>query len=343
MSLRHLIKWAGLSVVLFGATPLLAAEKPSFADYVGGLKKEAIEKGYSAQWVDQVFSQVSYRKRIVKADKNQAEFKLTLERYLNTRVPEWKVKQAREKFKKHEKLLQEIGKKFGVQPRFIVALWGLETNFGRIQGKHKVVDSLVTLAYDGRREALFKRELWAALKILDQDHISQDKFIGSWAGAMGQTQFMPSSFLAYAVDYDGDGKKDIWGNQKDAFASIANYLKSEGWNDAMTWGRQVKLPTDLNDTLVMTKERSNKKLWNQRWNETKRSLKDWNDLGLRRMDGNQLPTVDIKATLIVPDDRKGRAYLAYDNFKTLMHWNRSYYFVASVGLLSDRIKYPAMK
>ena len=302
------------------------ADKPSFEVYVDSLKQQALEKGYSPELVETAFDGIKYYQRAVKADKNQPEFKLTLDTYLPRAVPEWKSQQAIKKFKQHEKLLRQVGEAFGVQPRFIVALWGVETNFGRIQGKYQIISALATLAYDGRREALFRKQLFAALQILKEKHITKQKFIGSWAGAMGQSQFMPTSFLAYAYDFDGDGKKDIWNNEADVFASIANYLRSEGWSNQQTWGRQIKLPATFDYTLAGLKRNKMK------------SLDEWQALGVRRFDGRDLPTNKIKASLIMPDDEKGRIYLVYNNYHTLMHWNRSTYFGSAVGLLSDKIK-----
>ena len=173
---------------------------------------------------------------------------------------------------------------------------------------------------------MFKKQLFAALKILNQGHVELDKFVGSWAGAMGQSQFMPTSFLDYAIDFDNDGRKDIWNNKADVFASIANFLKLEGWSRDLTWGRQVSVLEnfDFNQAGLLA---SNKRL-----------LDDWQKLGVRRYDGSDLPKVGLKASLINPDGPKGRIYLVYENFHTLMKWNRSSYFGVSVSYLSDRIK-----
>ena len=301
-------------------------EKIPFEQYVEALKIEAIEKGIDTNIVNNAFEKVEFLKRSVKSDKEQPEFKLTLDTYIPRAVPDWKVDQAREAYKKHYHLLHKIGKEYGVQPRFIVALWGIETNFGRLTGRHYIISSLTTMAYEGRREALFKKQLFAALTILDEGHIEQDKFIGSWAGAMGQVQFMPTSYLNYAVDYDGDGKKDIWNNYADVFASAANYLKTEGWDDSETWGRQVLIPDDFDVSLAGIKQ--------------KKTLQQWQDIGVRRFDGSALPKVDMNASVVIPDDASGRVYLAYNNYQVLMHWNRSYYFATAVSYLSERIKYP---
>lgn len=318
----------------------LANTQAKFDEYVSKLKVEALEKGYSQALIDEAFSTVKFKKKVIKADKNQPEVVETLETYLPKRVPQWKVDRARNLYAKHKPVLETIAKEYGVQARFIVALWGLESNFGRIQGGHPVISSVVTLAFDGRREALYKRQLWAALDILNDGHISLDKFKGSWAGAMGQTQFMPTSFNSYAVDYDGDGRKDIWTTEVDAFASIANYLKQAGWNDNLTWGRQVKLPENFDYKYVLKRGTKTRKQWLDYWKDSERSLSDWQALGLRRADGSDLPKVEITAALVMPDNINGRMYLAYDNYKALMHWNRSYYFATSVGYLSDRIGYP---
>lgn len=312
-----------LFTILFNSQCVLA--KPSFEQYVTELKSEAIAQGFAADFVEQTLSKLVYREKVVKADKNQPETKLTLDTYLSTRVPDWKVKKAVALLKQHHALLDKVEQEFGVQKRFIVALWGNESNFGRIQGKHSVINSLVTLAFEGRREALFKKQLFAALKILEQGHIELDSFVGSWAGAMGQSQFMPTSFLAYAVDFDNDGKKDIWNNTADVFASIANFLKSEGWSDQLTWGRQVKLPKKFDLSLAGLQV------------SLKKPLTDWHALGITKFNGEPLPDLPLKASLIAPDGIKGRIYLVYKNFHTLMKWNRSSYFGISVSYLSDRI------
>ena len=337
-----------LAVILLSAslsTSVLAEQKTQadFDVYVAALKKEALEKGYDEALVDQALATAKFKKKVISADKNQPEVKETLETYLPKRVPQWKIDRARKLYKENQDVLEKVAKEYGVQARFIVALWGLESNFGKIQGGHSVIASLVTLAFDGRRETMYKNQLWAALDILKEGHITLDKFKGSWAGAMGQTQFMPTSFNAYAVDYNGDGRKDIWTTEEDAFASIANYLKQAGWNDDLTWGRQVKLPEGFDNSNILKRGTKTRSQWLEYWKESERSLADWQAIGVRKMDGSDLPNVDVTAAMVMPDDVNGRMYLAYDNYKALMHWNRSYYFATSVGYLSDRIGYPAIK
>ncbi|MDO6694682.1 lytic murein transglycosylase [Aliiglaciecola sp. 3_MG-2023] len=320
---RHCI----LFLILLLSFPLCAQKsEQGYGDYVEQLKQEAISEGFEVEFVEQTFADITFYKRAIKADKNQPESKITLDKYLRTRVPDWKVKQAIDLYTQHQQVLEKIGEEYGVQPRFIVALWGNESNFGKIMGNYSVISALSTLAYEGRRETFFKKQLFAALTILQQGHIQKSQFLGSWAGAMGQSQFIPTSFLTYAVDYDKDGKKDIWSNPKDVFASIANYLSKEGWDDSITWGRQVRIPADFDLSLAgLTKSKM-------------KSLSAWQALGVRRYNGADLPNVDLQASLIMPDDEHGRIYLVYSNFHTLMRWNRSTYFGSAVSYLADRIK-----
>ena len=295
-----------------------------FDEYVSALRIEAQEKGYEEALIDEAFADITFRPTVIKSDKNQPERKITLDSYLSTRVPDWKVKQAVALYEDNKDLLERVAKDYGVQARFIVALWGNESNFGKIQGNYSVLSALASLAFEGRREKLFKDNFFAALNILNEGHAKVADFKGSWAGAMGQTQFMPISFSNYAVDYDGDGKKDIWNTKADVFASIANYLSSEGWTDKGTWGRQVKLTQPVS---ISGLSKANMK-----------PLRFWQEQGVKRFDGRDLPEVDIKASLIMPDGENGRVYLVYNNFHTLMKWNRSSYFGVSVGYLSERIK-----
>ena len=347
--MKFLLKALGLSAVIILAmiNQSMAAKaeltEAGLSEDVITLKAEALEQGFSQTLIAESFAKVEFHKRAVKADRSQPENIETLDTYLPKRVPKWKVEKARALYKEHQVLLNQVGEKYQVQPRFIVALWGLETNFGKFTGGYNVISALSTLAYEGRREVFFKKQLMAALTILDEGHISIEDMKGSWAGAMGQNQFMPTSFLGYAVDGDGDGKKDIWNNQADVFSSMANYLQKEGWSDELTWGRQVKLPKGFDNSLAIPKNTGSRKNWLKAWSETERTLAQWQALGVRRADGTNLPNVDIKAALVFPDDENGRVYLAYDNYKSLMHWNLSYYFVSSVGHLSDRIKFPPIK
>lgn len=309
-----------------GMSSAVMAADEGFDAYVNVLKTEAREKGISEQTIQSAFDGITFIERAVKADKNQPERKLTLDEYLPRAVPEWKKKQANQLYQEHKAVLDRIGQQYGVQPRFVVALWGVESNFGRLTGNYNVVEALTTLAYEGRREAFFRNQVMAALEIIDAGHITAKEMKGSWAGAMGQPQFMPTSFLAYARDGNNDGKADIWQTKDDVFASAANYLHEAGWNDEYTWGRQVSIPDNIDATLLGVQP------------EKGRSLSEWQRLGVRRMNGQDLPDTAIDAWLIQPDDNHGRAYLVYGNYQSLLKWNRSHYFALAVSYLADSIR-----
>ncbi|MGY3856670.1 lytic murein transglycosylase [Aeromonas intestinalis] len=310
-------------LLLSGVLSMPLQARPDFDAYVTTLKQDAVAAGISAATVQAAFADIRLIEVAIKHDKNQPEFKLTLDSYIPRAVPQWKVNQARALYRQHLPLLTKIGREYGVQPRFIVALWGIETNFGKLTGHFPLISSLTTLAWEGRREAFFKEQLFDALRIIEQGHVTPEAFKGSWAGAMGQVQFMPSSFLRYAVDQDGDGRKDLWGNLADVFGSAANYLQQNGWREDETWGRRVRVPDALDPSLFGL--------------EVRKPLSAWQALGVRQQDGASLPKAGMQASLIRPDDVHGRSYLAYDNYRVLRHWNRSPYFVVAVGTLADRI------
>ncbi|MCC5855433.1 MAG: lytic murein transglycosylase [Idiomarina sp.] len=322
--MRYWLMLGVLSMVMTYTMPAHAVDPAGFPAYVERLKAEALEHGISAEAIERAFEDVRFYERAVSADRSQPEFTVTLDTYLPRAVPDWKVQQGLRKWEEHRELLEEVGEKFGVQPRFIVALWGIETNYGGFTGNFRVVSALATLAYEGRREEFFKRQLMQALEIIDAGHIEPEQMRGSWAGAMGQTQFMPSSFLQYAIDFDEDGKIDIWNSFPDVFASAANYLATVGWDNSKTWGRQVRLPEGF-DMAQATRD-------------NKKTLAEWQALGVRRFDGGDLPTRDIEAGLVAPDGPDGRIYLTYHNWDVLMRWNRSNYFVVAVGHLADRLQ-----
>lgn len=322
------MKSAWFLLLALGVTSVNA--KPTFDEYVSTLKEEAVTKGFSEQTIEDAFSTIKYRKKTIVHDKAQPERKkITLDAYIPRAIPDWKRQKASELYRKHSALLSEIGKEYGVQPRFIVALWGVETNFGNYTGNFPTLSAVATLAYDGRRETFFKKQFFAALQIIDEGHISATDMKGSWAGAMGQVQFMPTSFTAYAVDHDKDGKKDIWNNTADALASAANYLKQAGWDDRYTWGRQVQLPTNYDATVSGLK--------------ITKKLAEWKALGITTYEGKPLSTIDLDASLIMPDGPDGRIFLVYNNYKSIMKWNRSDYFATAVVHLSDSIKFQGMK
>ncbi len=294
-----------------------------FEDWLEALKTEALASGISAPTLERAFADVRPIPRVIELDRRQPEFTLTFEEYLERVVPPLRVEKGRTRLAEYGDLLARVGAAYGVQPRFIVALWGIETDFGRITGGFNVIGALATLAYDGRRSAFFRTELLNALMILEQGHITAERMVGSWAGAMGQSQFMPSSFLSRAVDFDGDGRRDIWDTKADVFASAANYLKRAGWRDDQTWGRKVRLPAKLDRSVAEQK--------------TVLRLSEWQARGVRRVDGGDLPSRDLRARLVLPGGDDGPAYLVYGNYEAILRWNRSNYFAVAVGSLADRI------
>ncbi len=320
---------AALAVALFFsllAQPGSTAQAP-FAEWLEGLKSEALERGIRAETLTAALAGVEPIPRVIELDQQQPEFTLTFQQYRDRVVPRSRIEMGRRLLAENRELLDEIGKKFKVQPRFVVALWGIETDFGRLTGGFPVISALATLAHDGRRSDYFRKELFNALQILDEGHITPDKMQGSWAGAMGQSQFMPSSFLNFAVDYDGDGRRDIWQTQADVFASAANYLAKSGWRDDQTWGRAVRLPSGFDRSLTGL--------------ETRKVIGQWQALGVRRANGDDLPTRQLSASIIIPDPDNSpeTAFMVYENFRTTLKWNRSNYFALAVGLLSNAIAY----
>lgn len=304
----------------------MAAEDPAFEAWVKELRADAREAGISEETIEEALGDLKLKPDVVELDRKQPEGRQTFREYKKKVLSDSRVKKGRALLKEHRSLLNRIAAEYKVQPRFIIALWGIETSYGAFLGGHNVIPALATLAYDGRRAKLFRSELIAALEILDRGDIDLDDMKGSWAGAMGQSQFMPSSFLRYAVDYDGDGRRDIWGTLPDVFASIANYLSKSGWNDRYTWGRPVTV------TAASMSHDSKKAL------KVVKPLPEWQSLGVRRANGRSLPGVHLNASLLHTDEGKGPAYLVYDNFRVLMVWNRSTYFALTVSELSDLIK-----
>jgi membrane-bound lytic murein transglycosylase B len=317
VKLRHLVLVASLILLPFIAVPA-AANTQDFATWLVGLRQDALAQGVRPATLDRALAGLQPIPRVIELDQRQPEKTLSFEDYLQRVVTPARIATAQQRLAENRPLLEEVGKRYGVQPRFIVALWGIESDFGRLTGGFPVVGALATLAYDGRRSAFFRGELIAALKILDHGDIAPEAMLGSWAGAMGQSQFMPSSFLSYAVDWHGDGKRDIWNRREDVFASIANYLSRVGWHADETWGRAVKLAPGFDRSLAGI--------------ETRKPLSEWQRLGVRRADGGELPQRDLAASLILPGDS---AFLVYDNFKTILKWNNSLYFGSAVGYLAD--------
>jgi len=318
-------RW-GAIIALVGAfltAPGLAETQP-FDVWLEELRQDALKEGIGAGTLITALDGLAPIARVIELDRRQPEGRFTFQQYNQRVLSESRIERGRELYREHRGLLDRVAADYGVQPRFIVALWGIESSYGSFDGDFPVIGALATLAHDGRRASFFRGELLKALRIVDRGDIAIERMTGSWAGAMGQNQFMPSSYDAYAVDYDGDGRRDIWTSLPDVFASIANYLAKAGWNDRYTWGRKVHVPAALNGDLVGL--------------STARPLPQWQELGVRRANGANLPAVTLNASLVSTDEGQGPAYLVYDNFRVLMAWNRSTYFALTVGELADLIE-----
>ena len=305
------------------ATPASAADK-DFKSWLAGVRQEAIAQGLRPQSVDRALRDVHPIDRVLELDQRQPESTLTFDQYIERVVSQGRIKNGRDRLAENRPLLDEIGRRYGVQPRYIVALWGIETDFGRVTGDFPIISALATLAYDGRRSAFFRRELIAAIKIVDQGYIKPEEMTGSWAGAMGQTQFMPSSYLQYAVSYSNDGRRDIWHRREDVFASIANYLARLGWHGDEAWGRRVQLPKNFDVGLA--------------GKDIRKPIAEWQRLGVRQTGGGDLPPAARDASVILPSGTDGPALLIYDNFRAILRWNNSSYFAAAVGYLADALE-----
>ena len=311
------------AAALAGVAGGAEASTQDFASWLQGVRTEARERGIREATLDAALAGLQPIPKVIELDRRQPEGRMTFQQYMERVVTPKRIETGRARMAEHADLLARIAADYGVQPRFIVALWGIETSYGSYTGSYPVVASLATLAHDGRRSSFFRRELMNALTIVDQGHIPVAQMDGSWAGAMGQSQFMPSSFLSYAVDRDGDGRRDIWTTLPDVFASIANYLAKVGWRGDQYWGREVSLPPDIDAGLFA--------------DGVRKPLEAWASLGVRRSDGGPLPVAVFEARLGRPGGSDGPVYLAYGNYDAILRWNRSNYFAMAVGALSDAI------
>jgi membrane-bound lytic murein transglycosylase B len=317
---RRALFAAPLLAAPLGASAVFAADS-NFAGYLATVRRDAVAQGVRAGAVDYALRKAEYLPRVIELDRKQPERTMTFAGFIEKVVTPQKTADGRAAMAENLPLLQRVHQRFGVQPRFIVALWAVESNFGKVMGNYSVVSSLATLGYEGRRSALFRSELIAALRIIDQGNVHPDAMLGSWAGAMGQCQFMPTTFLSYAVDFDGDGKRDIWNDRADVLGSIANYIAKLGWRGNESWGRAVQVPGNFDTRLAGL--------------DNRRSTAEWSRLGVRTADASPLPGVE--ASLVMPDGSSGPALLVYDNFRAIMKWNKSTFFAASVGMIADSL------
>ena len=299
-------------------------QRQEWDEWLEQLKDEMIERGISKKTIKNAYKDDYFHeiKEVEIQDKKQAEFILSSDKYINRLVTAEKVKTAREKYQKLKPKYQKISEKYGVPLNYLIAFWGVETHFGYNKGKYHLIDGLTNLSYKNRRAAFFKQELYHVLKIMDTYGLDGDKMLGSWAGAMGHFQFMPSTYNAYAIDQDGDGVADIWDSFDDAIASAANYLSQLGWKADEPWGQEVKLPWNFDYNLI-----GNKKY---------KTVREWEKIGIVSADGKgiRLPN-GAAAAVILPDGRRGRAYLTLSNFRRIMIWNRSVNYALAITRLAD--------
>lgn len=315
-----------LGAALFGLVPNANAQdalEPGFVAWRDGVHDEARSRGVSEHTWQAALPALRPIERVIDLDNKQPEFVETFWNYLDKRVDEARIVEGRRLLRKHRALLDRIERDYGVPPGILLAFWGLETRYGKFTGRFPVVGALATLAYDARRSRFFRNELLDALEILQAERIEPTAMLGSWAGAMGQVQFMPSTFQRYAVDADGDGRKDIWSSTADALASAAHYLRQAGWQPAQQWGELVRLPENFD--------------WQLARNDARRPLADWATQGVRRNDGSPLPTQGPACAILLPQGHTGPAFLVYDNFDVMLTWNRSVSYALAVGHLADRL------
>ena len=310
--------------------------RPSFSEWLAELRVEAIGRGLREETVDKALATVEEPLPVVlERDRSQAETVLPLETYIARQTRPSIIRSGRQMAARHADLLKQIDERYSVPPSVIMAVWGIESNFGRFTGVRPIVGALATLAWDPRRSTLFRNELFSALEILDRGYIELANMRGSWAGAMGQPQFMPSSYLKYAEDFDGDNRRDIWKSTPDVFASIANYLREHGWNKEQTWGREVSVPVAALARIAAAAPIQTSGCLARRQMTAPLPLAEWQKLGVRNVLGGALPNADISASLV---SGVKRHFLVYPNYQAILEYNCVNAYGLSVGLLGDRAR-----
>ena len=312
-----------LSAIPVTAAATAQAASDSFAGFLAGLRAEARRAGISSITLDHALAGLAPNQKVLERDRHQPEFTLTWTQYRALLITDQRIQAGQAVARENRGLLAAVQDRFGVGAGVVTGIWGVESSFGAKNGDFHVVDALATLAWDGRRASFFRPELIAALKILDHGDVTAAGMTGSYAGAMGQPQFMPTSFLRYAVDFSGDGRRDIWTNRADVLASIANYLSRSGWRAGETWGQAVTLPAEF-DTGATGRA-------------ARRPLGDWARQGVRPVDGRWRATADTSAAVLVPDGGGGEAFVVYPNFAAIRRYNPSDFYALAVGILGDRL------
>lgn len=316
------MKRIAFALLLFFFLPPLIAQDQTFAEWREQLRAEAFSLGISEETLLAIDDLEAPLERVLELDDAQPEFIQTFTRYLSLRITPLQINRGQALLRQYAVLLEEVRQSYGVQPHYLVSFWAIESNYGRATGGFSVLQALATLAFDPRRADFFRTELLTALKIIDDGHIAVDNMSGSWAGAMGQLQFLPSVFARYGIDGDNDGKIDIWNSLPDIFHSAANFLSQSGWRGDERWGREVLLPSNFDFSLTGTR--------------TRKPLQEWNDLGIIQMNGSPIPVANMQASVILPAGAGGPAFLTYANFRATMVYNPSTFYALTVGHLADR-------
>ncbi|WP_371193556.1 lytic murein transglycosylase [Glaciecola sp. SC05] len=297
-------------------------QRQAFSTCLTEKAQAALEAGVSQARIDNEFSNLNFVPRVIELDRSQPEFVSTFPDYFSKRVNQWRIDKGREKFQIYREFLNELTEKYGVPGHYIISFWGLETNYGGFKGTMSTLDSLATLACEPRRATFFTQELFLALKLMDRENLNKAQMQGSWAGAMGHTQFMPTAYTNYAIDGDNDGIVNLWESEKDALASAAHFLWKLGWTPGLRWGREVSLPEGFDYSLA---------------GQASRPIAEWNSLGVTKTDNTPLGDIDIPAKLLIPAGASGPAFLTYGNFRTILRWNNSEFYGIAVGQLANRI------
>lgn len=295
-----------------------------FTAWLSGFRQEALAAGISGDVFDRAMRSVRPDASVIEANNNQPEFVRPVWDYLASAISDTRVANGKEMLRTHASLLARLEERYGVDKEVLVAIWGLETGYGSFMGTHRVTRALATLAYQGRRMKFGHEQLLAALEILQNGDIDPHLMTGSWAGAMGHTQFIPTTYNAHAVDFDGDGKRDIWNNIGDALGSAGNYLSQSGFQTGATWGGEVKLPRNFDYALADTR--------------VEKTMGEWAALGITGAKGGALRRDDLKARLVLPAGHKGPAFLVRNNFRTILRYNNSTSYALAVNLLADRFR-----
>ena len=311
----------GSGKFVFSNIPAFARSSSEYKSFLFNIYQQAVQLGMNASIMRHALNYSLPNKKVIELDHKQPEFVMTWQQYYKKVITAEKIEQGRNKFQELQTFLTALWQSYEVDPSILVGIWGIESFYGKFLGKFNVIDALATLAYEGRRAKFFKIELMNALRILNHRNINPENMMGSYAGAMGQPQFMPSAYLRYAVDFLGNGHPNIWTNEKDVLASIANYLKKNGWHGSEPWGQKILLPNDFNGSYI--------------GHHVSKTLGEWKSMGVKRSDGSDFSRLDIYGSILKPDEKNNNGFMIYHNFNVIRRYNPSDYYALAVGLLGD--------